>query len=326
MPQKISSPKNSTDSASGQKILRDKAEYGDFQTPLALARQTCLWLKAKGFAPDVLVEPTFGHGHFIIAALETFPSLKFVYGVEIHEPYYRETQKILAELQIPSKPNIHLYHDDVFRFSFSDVAKQHKNSSILVLGNPPWVTNSLLGSKNSDNVPQKSNFKNVRGIDAITGKGNFDLGESVTLAMLKAFADSKGCLAFLVKNSVVKNIVHSQQKLKFSIAHLQYVSIDTKKEFNASVAAGLFFADFHQQPEYECFMSSSFGSLEKSRFGWYRGKFVSNIEKYSQSNFFDGCSPTVWRQGIKHDCSSVMELTSLDGMYKNGLGETVDIE
>jgi len=58
---------------------RDKAEYGDFQTPLELARQICRWLKAKGVRPDVLVEPTFGQGHFILAALETFPSIRDVY-------------------------------------------------------------------------------------------------------------------------------------------------------------------------------------------------------------------------------------------------------
>ncbi|WP_410959500.1 hypothetical protein, partial [Salmonella sp. SAL4432] len=33
-----------------------------------------------------------------------------------------------------------------------------------------------------------------------------------------------------------------------------------------------------------------------------------------------------WRSGIKHDCSSVMELCKVDDMFVNGLGEIVDIE
>jgi len=38
--------------------------------------------------------------------------------------------------------------------------------------NPPWVTNSQLSALNSNNLPAKSNFKQAKGIDAITGKQN----------------------------------------------------------------------------------------------------------------------------------------------------------
>ena len=35
----------------------------------------------------------------------------------------------------------------------------------------------------------------------------------------------------------------------------------------------------------------------------------------------------VWRSGIKHDCSKVMELTNtISQAYQNGLGETVALE
>lgn len=33
-----------------------------------------------------------------------------------------------------------------------------------------------------------------------------------------------------------------------------------------------------------------------------------------------------WRQGVKHDCSKVMELSVDGSVLKNGQGETVDIE
>ena len=305
---------------------RDKAEYGDFQTPLELARQICRYLKAKGVRPDVLVEPTFGQGRFLLAALETFPSIKHVYGVEIYEPYFVETQRKIKEFQYDNDRQIHLFCDDVFRFSFADIAKRHAKQFILVLGNPPWVTNSLLGGKGSENVPQKSNYKNVRGIEAVTGKGNFDIGESVTFSMLKTFAESKGGLAFLVKNSVVKNIVHGQRQFRLPLACMERIGIDTQKEFNASTSASLFFATFQQTPGLECSARDSFDTPVKSRFGWCGGKFVSDIEKYKQAASFDGTSPAVWRQGIKHDCVKVMELTFENGVFRNGFGEPVEIE
>ena len=44
---------------------------------------------------------------------------------------------------------------------------------ILVIGNPPWVTNSAMGLLGGSNLPSKSNFQRLRGLDAITGKSNF---------------------------------------------------------------------------------------------------------------------------------------------------------
>jgi hypothetical protein len=41
---------------------------------------------------------------------------------------------------------------------------------------------------------------------------------------------------------------------------------------------------------------------------------------------YDGQSPYVWRQGIKHDCARVMELTREDDRFVNGLGETMELE
>jgi hypothetical protein len=37
-------------------------------------------------------------------------------------------------------------------------------------------------------------------------------------------------------------------------------------------------------------------------------------------------TPYKWRSGVKHDCAKVMEFTSTDGGFRNGLGEDVDIE
>ena len=310
--------------------MRDKSEYGDFQTPLELARTICRWLSQNGVAPEVLIEPTLGQGHFILAALDTFPSLRFVYGVEIYEPYVNEAKRSIEHLLSRQKrnhrPSINLYQEDVFQFSFDAISQKHRDQKILVLGNPPWVTNASLSLKESTNVPEKSNFKAVTGIDAITGKGNFDIGESVTLAMLEAFSQSNGTLAFLVKNTVVRNIVHSQQTMRFGISQLQQIAIDAKKEFNASVDASLFCAQLNETPATSCSAFEFFDKNVVYSFGWVAGQFVADVEKYEHSRDLDGISPIVWRQGIKHDCSGVMELTKSGMEYENSLNESVLME
>ncbi|POO76474.1 hypothetical protein C1T30_42995, partial [Bacillus sp. MBGLi97] len=90
-------------------------------------------------------------------------------------------------------------------------------------------------SLNSSNLPKKSNFKNQNGLDAMTGKGNFDIAEYITLMLLDAFQTHNGYLALLVKNSVVKNIVFDQKDKKYRVGEIEKYCIDSKKEFNVSV-------------------------------------------------------------------------------------------
>ena len=90
-----------------------------------------------------------------------------------------------------------------YRRRFSDLSEKE----ILVIGNPPWVTNSKLGSLNSSNLPKKSNFKNHSGLDAMTGKGNFDIAEFITLTMIETFQNMKGNLLLLVKPTVPMEIL-----------------------------------------------------------------------------------------------------------------------
>jgi hypothetical protein len=305
---------------------RDQSEFGDFQTPLELARKVCRWLKEQGIEPQVLIEPTCGRGNFIVAALETFKSIQYVYGIEIYEPYIAETEEKLKPFIKEQNTNVKIIQDDVFHFQFGGIAKRHKTESILVLGNPPWVTNSGLSVKESGNLPAKSNLKNVAGIEAITGKGNFDIGESITFSMLKTFAESNGYFAFLVKNIVIKNVIQSQQQFSFPISDCRQIDIDAKKEFNANVDAGLFFARFNKTPSTNCCVSESFDRPVIRSFGWTNRKFVADIERYKKSAEFDGVSPEIWRQGLKHDCAAVMELTRTENGYKNNHNKTVNIE
>ncbi len=314
----------------------DRSEYGDFQTNEDLAKKVSLILSKKLANPQIIIEPTCGKGNFIIASLATFSSIENVYGIEIYKPYVWETKFNIIEFYLNNpqeqKAQISIIHCDVFDYDFKKIAKQYSEKEILVIGNPPWVTNAKLGSLNSSNLPQKANFKNHSGLDAMTGKGNFDIAEFITLKMLEIFQSIKGNLLFLVKNSVIKNILTEQKKNKYAVSEIEKYCIDSKKEFNVSVEASLLFCQFKSNPAYYCTEYDFYNAQHPIlQFGWLDNKFVSNIDIYSHTKNIDGECQFVWRQGLKHDCSSIMELDksggdSLDGYYVNGLNEEIKLE
>lgn len=209
-----------------------------------MATNITLLLVNKNISPKIVIEPTCGKGSFILACLRTFKSIEKIVAVEIFKTYIWETKFNILQYFIEQpnvkKSEIEIFHFNVFDFDFKQISKAYLFDEILIIGNPPWVTNAKLSSLESVNLPSKSNFKNHSGLDAITGKGNFDIGESITLMMLDAFQNSTGHLAFLVKNSVVKNIIFYQKQRYFKISDLQKLTIDCKKEFNVSVEASLF--------------------------------------------------------------------------------------
>ena len=213
-------------------VAENRVEYGDFQTNKQLAKSVCNYLKNKNLNPKILIEPTCGKGSFIISAIQTFDSLQQIFGIEIQEKYLWHLKFELLEyfLNNPTanKPQINLHHCSVFDFDFKQVKNQINNRELLVIGNPPWVTNSTLSTLNSKNLPTKSNFKNAKGIDAITGKGNFDIGEFISLKMLDLFSKENGNFAFLIKNSVIKNIVFEQKKNKYSISDIEKHTINPR--------------------------------------------------------------------------------------------------
>lgn len=314
-------------------IVQGEREFGDFQTPTHLSSQVCNYLLTHyRINPSVVIEPTFGKGNFIRSAIECFPEIQKVYGVEVQKNYhwlsrhaiFNQSQSINRTLE---KPDIQLFHDDIFTHSF-DKELFNPQEEILIIGNPPWVTNSELGSLYSKNLPQKQNFKEHKGLDALTGKSNFDICEYIILMLLETFKNCDGTFAMLCKNSVAKKIVQDLPKKNFNITDIKLLNIDAKKDFNAATDASLFVArlggksdtivcDTYKLDEPE---------IKISTFGWHNHKFVSNIEKYKNSSIIDDCCQFTWRSGVKHDCSSVMELNFADGKLTNKLKDAVDIE
>ncbi|RLD90720.1 MAG: hypothetical protein DRJ09_03275 [Bacteroidetes bacterium] len=315
-----------------KKILKepDRSEYGDFQTNKNLSDKICGLLKKNNINPEIIVEPTCGKGNFIISSIRTFNKIKYIYGIEIYKPYVWETKFQILDyfLNNPkiNPPEIDIFHYDVFDFNFKTITEKHKEQKILILGNPPWVTNSKLSSLGSNNLPHKSNFKNHNGFDAITGKGNFDIGEYISIKLISVFSEFNGHFAFLVKNSVVKNILLEQNKTKYRISNIRQYNIDAKKEFNVSVNACLFLCSFNNQIETTINEYDFYSEKLINKYGWCDNKFVANLTLYQKSKKIDGKFPFEWRQGLKHDASKVMELEKINGHYINNKKETVDLE
>ncbi len=308
----------------------DRAQYGDFQTNLDLANKVAQQLYLRNISPEIVIEPTCGKGNFIIASISNFKTIKNVFGMEIYKPYVWESKFNILDFflsnQNINKPEIEIIHCSIFDFDFKKISKQFQTENLLIIGNPPWVTNSKLGSLNSTNLPKKKNFKNQNGLDAITGKGNFDIAEYITMMLLDAFQTHNGYLSLLVKNSVIKNLVFDQKDKKYHIGEIEKHSIDSKKEFNVSVEAALLNCKLNSLPSFECKEYDFYSGENKLCFGWLHSKYVSNIRDYKQTKGIDGICPFEWRQGIKHDCSPIMELERENGKFINNLSEKISLE
>ena len=80
---------------------RRRIEFGDFQTPIALARAICSLVARSGFSPASILEPTCGTGAFLTAALETFPAVSRVLGFEINAEYVAQARRAVAGFSPP---------------------------------------------------------------------------------------------------------------------------------------------------------------------------------------------------------------------------------
>ncbi len=308
----------------------NRLEYGDFQTNTRLTLDIVNALKDNGIQPKIVVEPTCGKGNFILAVLELFVDVERIFGIEIQEKYTWQAKFNILDFFLKNpqrnKPKITIANTSIFDYDYNLIKEEIKEKELLIIGNPPWVTNSMLGTIESKNLPVKSNFKQKKGLDAITGKGNFDIAEFITLDLIRNFESYNGSLAFLVKNSVIKNIVYELPQLKLQIDDLKKQNIDCKKEFEVNVDASLFTCKLNNKTEYFCQEFDFYTSKLKCSFGWRDNKFLSDFSYLDSKENIDGVCQLQWRQGVKHDCAKIMEFICEGGVYKNKLGEEFVIE
>lgn len=295
-----------------------KREFGDYQTPVDFAEKVCNYLKDyRHIKPSAIVEPTCGIGGFLKSALR-FDANEY-YGIEINPEYCDICRSEISD------EKVHIINSDFFAFSSKSLI--HDRTQILVVGNPPWVTNSTLSALGSENLPIKSNFKGLKGIDAITGASNFDICEYIILQLIHEYRDTNTVIAMLCKTSVARNIFMEIKRTHINFSYCDILEFDAAKVFGINASACVLVIQLSENAiSSDVCNVYDFANPEKvkSQFGFSAGQFYSNLDKRTKN--FDGRCCFEWRQGVKHDCSKAMELTKENGMLLNNQMEEVCIE
>lgn len=305
---------------------RKRIEFGDFQTPDALALDVCKQLATLGIQPNIVIEPTCGIGAFVVAACQTFPDAQKILGFEVNSAYLETLHHRLASVTNPSR--IQLEKVDFFGVDWqSKVASL--SGSVLVLGNFPWVTNSAQGVIGGVNLPEKSNFLKHNGFDAISGKANFDISEWMLLEVLRWFKGRTGDVAMLVKTAVARKVLAHAERQNATVRDAFLIEIDAKRHFGAAVEACLLVMRLSSDPkdsshDYTVFRRS--GDINGHRVGHRMGLTVGDLDAFAEYSFLVGKSPQKWRSGVKHDASDVMEFTQTSRGLENGFKEIVVVE
>jgi hypothetical protein len=300
-----------------------KQEFGDWQTPIELARAAIAVVARQTPPPAVVLEPTCGEGSFLVAAGERFPRTSLL-GCEINDRYV-ET----ARSRLP-KRRTRVEVADFFTIDW-DRRLAELAQPILVTGNPPWVTNAILGALGSDNLPEKRNFKGLTGYEALTGKSNFDVSEWMLLRLLQALQGRRATIAVLCKTAVARRVIEFSAAKRWKVGAGGLWRIDTMRHFRAAVDAVLFVCNIGiagSRPEDEQWpvYPSLEAAVPDSTMAVVDGAIVPNAEQLARTAHLVGKCEPEWRSGLKHDCSRVMELELGAEGWVNGLGETVRIE
>ena len=298
---------------------RNKAEFGDFQTPNHLCRRVCDLLLRINITPHSIVEPTCGTGGFLRVSVQAFPNCESVIGFEVNSDYAKEAKRIKRT----SVECANFFSQDWPTIFHSLV------EPILVIGNPPWITNAAMRTLGGTNLPIKSNIHSLSGLDALTGKSNFDISESMLLHLLECLSGHSATLAMLCKTSVARKVLQHAWNRNFQIKQSSTYAIDSREYFGVAVDACLLVCLL--KPGTHSVECDVYENLEtctaQSTFALHNGRLIADAPKARLYTHLYGRSPFKWRSGIKHDCSRVMELRLRGhGIYENGLGDRVQLE
>ena len=299
-------------------MILNKHELGDYQTPSYFCDSIVdLCINKYDIKPKTIIEPTMGVGNFLLTCSKKMSTAN-LYGIELNQSYINEFRATKIDAQ--------LFNANIFDFNFDIVKKNiNVNEEILFIGNPPWVTNSDLSSIGSFNLPIKTNFKKNKGFDALTGKSNFDISEYILLKLLGDFSEyNSAYFAFLCKSVVPRNIVRDLEKYSFQLDFADLYYFDSLPIFGVACDSVLFVCKISKTNNLRranCFDFDDPYSL-KFQFGYMNDFFIANMSTYNSE--LDGKCEIPWRQGIKHDCSKVMEFTKISSdKWINGYKEDV---
>ena len=195
---------------------------------------------------------------------------------------------------------------------------------ILVLGNPPWVTSAQLGVLRSQNLPVKSNFQRHSGLDAITGKANFDISEWMLIRLLTAMSGRGATLAMLCKLSTARKTLCYAWKNNIPLEGAAVYAIDADLHFDAAVDAVLLVAHLRTGGhDREAKVYSDLKESGKPRLIAYEdGMLLADVAAYRQWKHLCGDGRGKVRSGIKHDCAKVMEVVPGGEQISQRSGQT----
>jgi len=301
-----------------------KVEFGDFQTPLVLAREVCELLQRQRIVPEFVLEPTCGCGAFLVAAAETFPAAA-LRGCDINPGYVERAAAALHRAGASSRSRV--VCQDFFTHDWESELLE-TSGELLILGNLPWVTNSAVAAINGTNLPLKENFLRLRGLSARTGKANFDISEWMLIRLVRALHGRKATLAMLCKTATARKLLRYAWQNDGRIGKASLHRIDAASHFGASVDACLLLARTGFASPMEADVYESLSAADPTgHIGLAGQDLVADIRLYRQLRHLEGLRPFQWRSGLKHDCAAVMELRPLaNGTLENKLGQRVELE
>jgi hypothetical protein len=301
-----------------------KKEYGDFQTPLSLARRVVALVERGEERIGTIIEPTCGVGAFLQAAAERFGGSANYWGFDVNAEYVEAARAALARIG-PSAATVQ--RRDFYTTNWEKFLSQPVGP-LLIIGNPPWITNAGMGVIRGNNLPTKSNFQGHSGLDAKTGKANFDISEWMLVRLLQALHGRRAAIAMLCKTATARKVLQHAWLNGLDVGKSSLHLIDASAEFGVSVDACLLYTHTgiaESEPTATVYGSLSFDQPLKT-FGLSAGKLVSDVETYRELRDLDGQEYRKWRSGVKHDAAPVMEFTLANGSFVNGLGERYELE
>jgi hypothetical protein len=301
-----------------------KKEYGDFQTPLSLARRVISLVHRREKRIRTIIEPTCGIGAFLQAAAERFNGSRKYWGFDVNPEYVQMAGAALARVGPPgaSVQQRDFYTTDWEKFFSEQVGP------LLIIGNPPWITNAGMRVIRGSNLPTKSNFQRHAGLDAKTGKANFDISEWMLVRLLQALRGKRAAIAMLCKTATARKVLRHAWLNGLDAGRSSLHLIDAAAEFGVSVDACLLYTRTgisRSERTATVYSSLSFDEPLQT-FGLSGGDLVSDIDAYRELRDLDGRERRKWRSGVKHDAAQVMEFTRANGCLVNGLGERYQLE
>ena len=301
-------------------------EFGDFQTPLLLVDAVLKCLKSSGKEWSRVIEPTCGRGNFIEGLLKLTQPPDEIQGIEVQENHANCAGSAASQ---SVRTRVVIQRANLFDLRLQDDVQWSGNGPLLVIGNPPWVTNAELGSLESSNLPVKTNMKGLQGLEARLGKSNFDIAEYIWLKLIRELASEQPTIALLCKTSVARNVLQFAFEAGLPIHNASIRKIDAKKWFGAAVDACLFCLEVGPgESDYTAALYDDLFTNEPVSITGIVGKqLVSDVLAYQRVASIDGISLVTWRQGLKHDAASVMELScDNQGNLHNKSGEMIVVE